>query len=714
MQDELTSSPLPRPVIEVREAALDYASRGWRVVPLQSREKKPTISDWVNAASADPTVIRGWFSEASDLNVGILTGQSVGLLVVDIDPRNGGDESLKRLMADIGDFPPTVTCLTGGEGLHFYFLPPPGEAKLRPNLDDYPGIDFKSSGQVVAPPSVHPNGRPYAWKAGCSPVEISLAPLPVALHSLLSAKSASPAARRSTPSIDGEITEGGRNDALFKRACSLRAKDLSPSEIRGAVQVLNAEWCSPPLEAAEVASLVDSALNYNSTSRYALTDLGNARRLVDDLNGAARYVAPSKKWLIFSGTHWRFDTDQEIMRLAKATVDRMLVEAKLVKDPGVRRALEKWARVSQSQSKLGAMVALALSEPGVPIAIDELDSHRHLLNVENGTIDLKTGELLVHQPGHFVTRVIPVAYDPEAKCPEWDRLNEDVADGKQDLPDFLRRIAGYGATGETREQCFFVLYGSGANGKSSWLNGVRGVLGPYAMQTPGETLLAQNNGSGIGNDLARLRGARFVTVSEIDEGRHMAVGLVKQATGGEPITSRFLYGEFFEFTPEFKFFLGTNHRPKLNGGDPAIWRRTRLIPFTRVVPPERQDRNLSAKIASEAQGILAWIVRGAQEWYEKGLQPPGVVTAATEDYRREMDVVGAFLEERTTKSAGSVLSSALYNAYRVWSVEEGCEPKTSNAFGRELGKRGHDVEKRGGVSYRLGISVFTPTELARS
>jgi putative DNA primase/helicase len=498
---------------------------------------------------------------------------------------------------------------------------------------------------------------------------------------------------------------------LFRKACSLRAKGFEEAAIRGAVLELNKVKCSPPLEVEEVLRIVESALKYDPGAEYHPTDLGNAKRLVHELGGDGIYIPKFRAWNIWAGSHWPADEDGEILRRAKECTLKMLDEAKMIGNPELRKARVKWARTSQSKAKLLAMVDLANSELGVPVAVGNLDTHRHLLNVQNGTIDLRTGELLPHDRAHLITRVIPLNYHPDATCPTWEQLNLHVADGKEGLPHFLHRVAGYCATGETREQCFFILYGSGANGKSTWLNGVRHVLGPYAMQTPAETLLTKWGSSGISNDVARLRPARFVTASEIEDGRTMNQSLVKEMTGGEPLSARFLYGEFFEFKAEFKLLIGTNHRPKVNGSDPAIFRRIRQVPFTLVVPPERQDRELNRKLAEEAEGILAWIVRGAVEWYANGLQPPPCVTDATEDYRREMDHVGQFIDDRCQPSEGAVRASDLFRAYKIWTSGQGIEAMTQNALGRELSKRGYQGEKRAGVAYRYGLALAPDPEV---
>jgi putative DNA primase/helicase len=329
------------------------------------------------------------------------------------------------------------------------------------------------------------------------------------------------------------------------------------------------------------------------------------------------------------------------------------------------------------------MVRLAQSEPGVPVRLEELDTDPWRLNVPNGTLDLRTGALHPARPADLLTKLAGVAYDPTAPCPQWERFLGTVLNQDADLIRFLQKALGYTLTGDTREQCLFLLYGTGANGKSTLLTTVRKVCGDYARQTPTETLLLKR-GDAIGNDVARLCGARFVVAVEAEGGRRLAEVLVKQLTGGDTVAVRYLYQEAFEYAPTFKLFLAVNHKPVVQGTDNAIWRRMRLIPFAVTIPIEAQDRELGDKLQTELPGILRWMVEGCLAWQREGLGIPQAVQSATEGYRGEQDVLAQFLTERCSLGQGEqVKSSDLYAEYAGWCAQAG----ESRLSPRELASR---------------------------
>ncbi|MFN3763256.1 MAG: phage/plasmid primase, P4 family, partial [Anaerolineae bacterium] len=326
-----------------------------------------------------------------------------------------------------------------------------------------------------------------------------------------------------------------------------------------------------------------------------------------------------------------------------------------------------------------------------------------------GTIDLRSGELRPHNPDDLITKIAPVDYIPDAQAPTWEAFLHRIMDGNERLIAFLQRAVGYSLTGDTSERVLFILYGTGANGKTTFLETLRALLGDYGIQAPADTLLVGRENA-VPNDIARLRGARFIAVSEISEGRRLAEVLVKSLTGRDTITARFLYSEFFEFRPEGKIWLATNHKPIIRGTDKAIWDRIRLIPFTVTIPEAEQDKHLVEKLKRELPGILAWAVRGCLEWQTSGLGVPEEVRSATEAYRAEMDVIGAFIADRCILSAGArVKAGDLYEAYRKWCEENKEEPLNKIAFGLRLAERGLVSERDMHARYWRGIGLLTDT-----
>jgi len=425
-----------------------------------------------------------------------------------------------------------------------------------------------------------------------------------------------------------------------------------------------------------------------TTKQYKLSELGNAERLVARHGHDIRYCHEWSKWLVWTGTHWQIDLTGEVERRAKETIRHMYKEAANIEDEEQRAAVAKFAARSETNRAISAMVELAKSEPGIPVLSDQLDRDIWLLNCKNGTLDLRTGELRPHNRKDYITRIIPTEYNPYADFEEWAKFLHRIMNDNAELISFLQRAVGYSLTGSTREQCLFMLYGCGANGKTTFLEAISDVLAGYAQRTPTDTLLAKDT-SGISNDIARLKGARFVVASEVEEGKRMAESLVKQMTGGEKMTARFMRAEYFEFTPHFKLWVGTNHKPVIRGTDQAIWRRIKLIPFNVTIPPEERDKNLLNKLRREMPGILNWAVMGCMDWQKNGLGEPEEVIKATNDYRSEMDVLTRFVSDCcTTATQRGTKSSELYKKYAEWSKDNGEFALSQTKFSTRMQEKG--------------------------
>ena len=686
----------------VSSAAVDYAKSNFAVIPLKPHSKVPDTRHGKKDATCDAAQVAAWFPPNSESNVGILTGTRSQLVVVDIDPRNDGEASFERFEAAYGKLPQTRTVSTGGGGKHLYFKLPSGVAasRDRTNVEGYSGVDIKCDGYVVAPPSVHPDtGKTYLWDN-----DFPIAEAPGWLVALVERGIPKPQRKLGSSSEEVAILQGSRNSALCSIAGTLRRRGANEDAIIGALHAVNEAQCDPPLDPSEVERIARNVARYAFESRHPETDVGNARRLVEALNGDARYDHASRSWYLFDGRCWRRDNDGAIIRAAKQVGDQLLADAQAINDPEHRKRRISFAVKSQSHARIRAMVELAQSEDGVPFASSEFDSPPHLLNTLNGTIDLRTGEMRQHNRTDLLSRLIDMNYDPNCTCPTFERFVAQVFEQDDELIEFVHRVLGYAATGETREQLFLVLHGDGANGKSTLLRAIADALGPYSAHTPTETLLARNGGPS--NDVARLMGARFVTASEADAHQRLNESFIKQVTGDEPVTARYLYGEFFTFVPMFKLALATNALPQVNGADPALFRRLRLIPFNRVFTAAEQDKELGAKLTAELPGILAWIVRGAAKWYRDGLTTPTAVLHAGAEFRADSDTVGTYIEDRCELAAGEIIqASNLFRDYRRFTDEAGREPLNQTAFGRALSRRGVVAEKRGGATYRVGIKL---------
>lgn len=444
------------------------------------------------------------------------------------------------------------------------------------------------------------------------------------------------------------------------------------------------------------------------------TDLGNARRLVEMHGSDLRYCHPWAKWFVWDGARWSIDGTAEIMRRAKETVASIYAEAAGA-DGDDRKDIAKHALRSEAMSRIEAMVHLAESEPQIPITPEQLDCDPWLLSVRNGTINLQTGKIRKQKPEDFITKLAPVVYDPDATCPQWDSFLLRIMNCNTDLIDFLRRAVGYSLTGDVSERVMFILHGTGANGKSTFLDVLQALLGAvtgYAMRTPAETLLVKREGS-IPNDVARLKGARFVFASETDQGKRLAEALIKDITGGDTVSARFMRGEWFDFAPEFKIWLATNHKPVIKGTDNAIWDRLKLIPFTVTIPePERIPRRLIMPLlCGELPGILNWALRGCLEWQDKGLGVPDAVREATAGYREEMDILASFLADCCIEKVSlRALNQPLYATYKKWCENSGEHILSQRSFSNLLIERGFAKGISHGKRFWRGLGLIDESQ----
>lgn len=442
------------------------------------------------------------------------------------------------------------------------------------------------------------------------------------------------------------------------------------------------------------------------------TDLGNAQRLVQRFGEDIRYLDSWRSWFLWDGHQWKQDDTRQIERYAKGTVRGMYREAADIDDDDERKFLIKWARKSEAKSRLDAMVQLARSEPGIPILHDQLDKDPMILNVANGVIDLSDGTL--HEPDRkrLITKIAPVVYDASATCPTWDAFLDRIMDHNADLIAFLQRAAGYSLTGLTNEQCLFFMYGTGRNGKTTFVETLKALMGDYAKKAPSEIMMAQRYSGGASNEIAALRGARLVCLAEVEEGRRLSESMAKDLTGDDTIHARFLYQEGFDFKPQHKIWMYGNHKPVIRGTDEGIWSRIPLIPFTVYIPRAERDPSLPGKLLAELPGILRWAVEGCLEWQRGGIQFPKEILAATQEYRSEMDVLGAFIEDCCViHTDAQVTSRAIYAAYTEWCERNGEKPIRKNLFGQRLKERGFEATKGAqGVRGWQGIGLLVDGE----
>ena len=437
-----------------------------------------------------------------------------------------------------------------------------------------------------------------------------------------------------------------------------------------------------------------------------LTDSTNAYKMLVKYGKDIKYNPPWKKWIVWNGIRWEIDEGYQIHDKGLSMIRSIYRELLNTADLRQRLEIEKHAAQSESVRRRKAFIEAASWIPELNVNTEELDTNPWLLNVRNGTINLQTGEFREHRQDDLITRIANVDFDPNADCPAWKKFIMEIMNYNTELIQFIQRAAGWAITGDTSEQTMFILFGTGANGKSTFLNTIMKLLGDYAIATPTETFMKKTNDS-LTNDIARLRGTRFVTTAETEIGKRFSEPLIKQITGNDTMTARFLYGEYFNFIPTFKIFMATNHKPMIKGTDHGIWRRIKLIPFTTRIEEENQDKHLEEKLIKERSGILNWLIQGTQKWLEQGLKAPNTIQSATNEYRAEMDIIGNFIKECCVHLPNvEIRSRELFKCYQNWCEENNERMMSERFFGLRLKEMGMIQKRHEDARYWQGIHLL--------
>lgn len=460
-----------------------------------------------------------------------------------------------------------------------------------------------------------------------------------------------------------------------------------------------------PTAAAEKAKI-------RALQSFQNTDAGNAEAF-ELLHGERfRYDHTKGSWLVWNGRFWAEDVDGEADRAALRTARERLSAAVLLEHGRDRDASIKWALHSESVHGRRAMLISAQSIKSLATVTTQYDRNPFALTIGNGTLDLRTGKLREALPGDLVTRATDVPYDPSAKAPRWDAFLNEIFGGERGVIEYVQRAVGYSLTGSTMAQCFFLLVGGGANGKTTFLQTTVRLLGNHAVTAAFSAFLVQQN-QGPRNDLAALCGARFVKAAEAEHHARLDEAVMKQLTGEDTISARFLYHEPFEFSPQFKIWLATNHKPNIWETSDAIWRRVKLIEFNQQFMGSRANANLRQKLEGELPGILSWAVQGCLSWQKLGLKEPERVSRAVHAYRQESDQVGRFLRDTCDLRPGTrTAAKRIYDEYVLWCAKQHEKPIANNVFAAKLADRGIEKSRTAkGLIYR-GLGLLPRTNIA--
>ncbi len=439
------------------------------------------------------------------------------------------------------------------------------------------------------------------------------------------------------------------------------------------------------------------------TAEQPWTETRIAEVVVADHGRDIRFCGLWHKWLFWGGACWRVDHSGHVARIVKQKIRKLHLWT-------IAKGYEEAAKIfakAERRSVREAVQALAAVEADVQIAPEDFDADPWLLNVKNGTIDLRTGELKAHRREDYCAKIAPVVYDADAKAPTWERFLSEVFDGKTGLVEFVQRAAGYSLTAAVTDHCFFLLHGTGRNGKTTLVEVLLDLLGDYA-DAGLDDLLLESHGDRHPTELADLFGRRLVACTETGEGRRLNETRIKKLTGADRIKARRMREDPWSFSPTHKLWLATNHRPAIRGTDIAIWSRVLLLPFT-VSFLGREDKKLPEKLRHELPGILAWAVRGCLAWRRDGLQPPHEVKAATGAYRQAEDRLAAFIGDCCVTGPGKQVTFAeLYGAFNFWAKARNEFVPTATAFGLTLTERGFEPGTfgRAKTAIRKGIGLL--------
>jgi putative DNA primase/helicase len=708
--------------LQLLNAALGYAARGLRVFPVyepladgacscgrddcQSIGKHPRVRDQHQQATTDPTRIREWWARWLNASVAIATGAGSGLVVLDLDVRAAkGIDGIARFqeLLEAHQEIPRGAAVETGSGLQLYYRYPDGGVATA-HFPEF-GADVLADGaHVVAAPSWHRSQKRYRLVNGPLPADLPV--FPMALIDLL--------APQGKPGSSGPIREGGRNNELFRLAAKYRGQGAEGEALVTTLLDANSR-CVPPMPADYVIALAkrversyEPNFDYSDVSvgrRFATTYAGR----VINVGGETGRSRAKADWHVFDGTRWRPDGNAATALAIELTDDLMEMARKSGDDKVFARAV-----ACRSQQRIERSLLLAQTDDVIRVAAKELDADPYLFNCPNGTVDLRTGALRAHSVDDLITKLAAARFDPDAKCPEWKAFISLVCGGDRGLARYLQKAVGWSLIGDPERRAAMMLVGSGFNGKTTFLDTLLAVLGDYG-QTGHPTLLLRKNlesESELNPVLVGLRGARFVVLSETDSRGHFSPAKLKQLTGGGSVSARKLYGDPIEFRPTFKIFVDTNVLPDVSETDKATRDRIVVIPF--IVNLEEalealgshEKKNFAAELAAEAEGILAWAVRGCLAYLDRGMKKPKAIRLATGGFWDEQDRIAQFLDELCDVSPGRwAYPLELYMPYRNWSEDRGEKPLNMPHFKRKLLEKGFKRVKSAGQEKWTGVGI---------
>jgi P4 family phage/plasmid primase-like protien len=756
---------MPQPSTSIITYLEKYAHMGYTVVPVF--EKQYAEAGLNKVTKNDELQLKEWkwryWDDSGKYGIGILTYPVNDLWVLDVDKKHGGLEKLKELHPNFKELYNTRTIQSGGGGLHFYFKKPKEYFILR-DTESFEGFDIIGQNRngtphfIVAPPSLHcDTGFPYTEFHETS--KETILPPDWLLNILIDKKIAVTEIPKDDPSeyaerrYTDETTAWGkkelerqctmiRNAVTSTRNSTLNKAAFYIGQLIGGGEIEMNEGITAVEEAGKDAGLSIQEVKQTATKhaildgmkkpkaapkdkekpmlfsgKYHDTDYGNGLRLRDFAGNDIRYIPEMNRWYVWDGKRWKEDNGNAIdHKIIDMVVEMQRQAANLPRtddDKNERAAALKYSIKMENNKQIKETREGAQKVRELEIKPDALDSNNYLLNTLTGTVDLENNVLKYHEREDYITHLIEHEIDPEPPT-VWLKFLDEIFKEDAELIHYMQKSVGYSLTGDVSEDVIWFLYGSGRNGKSTFLNVLRNIFGEYAETLRAESLMAEKRSGRASPDVVKLKGKRFVTSSEGEDNQKLAEGKIKNMTGGDPMTGSFLFQNEITFMPTHHVFFATNHKPRINGTEDGIWRRIKLIPFDYRVPKSKIDKHLEDKLMEEAPKILAWAIQGCAAWRKEGLDPePKRVQQATNEYKSESDIVGLFIKDLMEEDeTGKALYKETYARFRDWCIENGLSrPMSQQKFGSNLEEKGYIKDRTGGSSkfYVFGL-VFKRTE----
>jgi putative DNA primase/helicase len=702
--------------------ALTYARKGLLVFPCNLK-KEPLTPNGFENATRNEKQIGAWWQRWPTASIGARMGTASGWLAIDVDAKHDGPKYFQVLLEENGGIPQTLRSRTGGGGSHFFFQCR-GKSFHSSVGALTQGVDVRAEGSyVILPPSPHPSGNAYKWE---NAEKVKIADLPEWLEKLLEQRNGNV-----SPKVPPDrIATGQRDNFLTSQAGSYARRGDTAEIIAAKLKIDYEQRCeqNPPITEKDfrriagsifekeqrrrakeenpavppIASSVEEAAEPTLKVGSGREDTSNAERFAAQHEHRVRFWHGRGKWLLWTGTHWADDQLAQVFELAKETAKGIFLEAAGLPDDEAKR-MGRWAERSLNRDKLVSMLALAQSDPRIAITTESLDSDPYAVNFLNCTVDASTGETRPHQRRDFITKIVRCNYSPDLIGQLWLKY---VKETFGDLADWIQKATGYSITGNVREKVVFLLLGKTDTGKTTFLTTLRELFADYSKLLQIETLMwAKHSDNNTAADLADLRGARFVTTSEVEEGQRLREARLKSIVQGMgKIKTARKFENPIEFNETHKIWIDANFAPFIRGTDNAIWHRLLPIPCIHELSESQKDRELKSKLHLEDAAIASWAIAGAMRWFREGLAPiPDQIQKRRGTWMAEMDLIGDFLANHCDEGPGfSVRAGDLFERYRKHGGH-----LNQTVFGTRMADRGFDKirESGKGPTIYLGIKL---------